>query len=497
MAGTSLPFPDSAKEHVQHRQEVHVVLGNEACDLDSMVSALALAYYLAKTSLESRAAFVPVLNIPRSEFPLRTESAFLLQEQQIPDSCLIFRDEIDLHALHRAGLLSLTLRGALSRAPPLTSPSCPPSGDAALEEAVIEVIDHRPLEREPRCRVTAELVGSCATLVTERIVQGPAELLDRQTAALLLGTILLDCVNMTPEAGKVTPKDTQYVALLESKFPDLPARSVLFEALQTAKFDVSGLSTDQMLRKDLKALSSDGLVLAISAVYVTLEAFLQRPGLQQDLCAFCQRYGYGGLVAMTISFDERNEPFRQLAVFSQHAAVRTAVCGVLERANNPPLDLSPLGSLYPNLCAYHQGNTVASRKKVLPILKDFLRERGTAAGTMHPADKDSCSTTRPEPKDSSAGCGESDENPEDSDVAGEAGALEYEPRGRRDPGRCPRHGDALLEDDAPLPPTPMNSLVDECPLDRGLPKLSVEAIFEKFSHITVVRPSASSSPEKK
>uniref|UniRef100_A0A8C4YDP0 Prune exopolyphosphatase 1 n=1 Tax=Gopherus evgoodei TaxID=1825980 RepID=A0A8C4YDP0_9SAUR len=414
--------------------EVHVVLGNEACDLDSMVSALALAYYLAKVS--------------------------------IPDTCLIFRDEIDLHALHRAGSLSLTL----------VDHHILPSGDAALEEAVIEVIDHRPLEREPRCRVTAELVGSCATLVAERIVQGPAELLDRQTAALLHGTIILDCVNMTPEAGKVTPKDTQYVALLESKFPDLPERSVLFEALQTAKFDVSGLTTDQMLRKDLKVLSSDGLVLAISAVYVTLEAFLQRPGLQQDLCAFCQQHGYGGLVAMTISFNERNEPFRQLAVYSQHPAVRTAVsiveacrlpawalpsdsqgifqsrvCGVLEHANNPPLDLSPLGSLYTNICAYHQGNTVASRKKVLPILKDFLREWGITAG----------------------------------------------PVGRRDPARCPRHGDALLEDDAPLPPTPMNSLVDECPLDRGLPKLSVEAIFEKFSHITVVRPSASSSPEKK
>uniref|UniRef100_A0A8C0GML3 Prune exopolyphosphatase 1 n=1 Tax=Chelonoidis abingdonii TaxID=106734 RepID=A0A8C0GML3_CHEAB len=355
--------------------EVHVVLGNEACDLDSMVSALALAYYLAKVSV---AVFVPVLNIPRSEFPLRTESSFLLQEQQIPDTCLIFRDEIDLHALHRAGSLSLTL----------VDHHILPSGDAALEEAVIEVIDHRPLEREPRCRVTAELVGSCATLVAERIVQGPAELLDRQTAALLHGTIILDCVNMTPEAGKVTPKDTQYVALLESKFPDLPERNVLFEALQTAKFDVSGLTTDQMLRKDLKVLSSDGLVLAISAVYVTLE-----------------------------------------------------VCGVLECANNPPLDLSPLGSLYPNICAYHQGNTVASRKKVLPILKDFLREQGITA--------------------------------EDSDVAGEVG------------------------DDAPLPPTPMNSLVDECPLDRGLPKLSAEAIFEKFSHIMVVRPSTSSSPEKK
>ncbi|XP_067425649.1 exopolyphosphatase PRUNE1 [Emydura macquarii macquarii] len=477
------------QEHVQRSREVHVVLGNEACDLDSMVSALALAYYLAKTSPESKAAFVPVLNIPRSDFPLRTESTFLLQEQQIPDSCLIFRDEIDLHVLHRAGLLSLTL----------VDHHVLPSGDAALEEAVMEVIDHRPLERarDPRCRVTSELVGSCATLVTERIAQGPAELLDRQTAALLYGPIVLDCVNMTPEAGKVTPKDARYVALLESKFPDLPARSVVFEALQKAKFDVSGLTTEQMLRKDLKALSSDGLVLAISAVYMKLEAFLQRPGLQQDLCAFCQQHGYGGLVAMTIAFNERNEPFRQLAVYSPHAAVRTAVCGALERANDPSLDLSPLGSLYPNICAYHQGNTVASRKKVLPILKNFLREGSVAAGAMHPADKDLHCTMRPEIKDLAAACSESDENLEDLEVAGEAGAPEYEPRCRRDPARCQKHGDALLEDDALLPPTPMNSLVDECPLDGGLPKLSAEMIFEKFSHITVVRPSVSGSPEKK
>uniref|UniRef100_A0A8C8RQ23 Exopolyphosphatase PRUNE1 n=1 Tax=Pelusios castaneus TaxID=367368 RepID=A0A8C8RQ23_9SAUR len=474
------------QERVQHSQEVHVVLGNEACDLDSTVSALVLAYYLAKTSLESKAAIVPVLNIPRSEFPLRTESVVFLQEQRIPDSCLIFRDEIDLHGLHQAGLLSLTL----------VDHHVLPSGDAALEEAVIEVIDHRPLEREwdPRCRVTSELVGSCATLVTERIMQGPAELLDRQTAALLHGTIVLDCVNMTPEAGKVTPKDSQYVTLLESRFPDLPARSIVFEALQKAKFDVSGLTTEQMLRKDLKALSSNRLILAISAVYMKLEAFLQRPGLQQDLCAFCQQHGYGGLVAMTIAFNERNEPCRQLAVYSPHAAVRAAVCRVLERANNPSLDLSPLGSIYPNICAYHQGNTVASRKKVLPILKNFLREGGVMAGAMHPADKDPQGSVRQEPKDRTAAC---DENLEDLDVAEEAAAPEDEPKCRRDPARCQRPGDALLEDDSPLPPTPMNSLVDECPLDRGLPKLSAEVIFEKFSHITVVRPSASGSPEKK
>lgn len=60
-------------------------------------------------SPESKTSFVPVLNIPRADFPLRTESSFLLKQHHIPESALIFRDEIDLHALHRAGRLSLTL----------------------------------------------------------------------------------------------------------------------------------------------------------------------------------------------------------------------------------------------------------------------------------------------------------------------------------------------------------------------------------------------------
>lgn len=122
------------------------------------------------------------------------------------------------------------------------------------------------------------------------------------------GTILLDCVNLSPAAGKVTPRDVACVSLLEERFPELPARDTIFQALQAAKFDVSGLgvslganwdnppslgtrtcpqgltlgpsrpaglTTEQMLRKDLKVLSSDELLLAVSAIYVDLEV---RPG---------------------------------------------------------------------------------------------------------------------------------------------------------------------------------------------------------------------------
>ncbi|NWR81775.1 PRUN1 Exopolyphosphatase, partial [Centropus unirufus] len=348
---------------VRDHREVHVVMGNEACDLDSAVSALAMAYFLAKSSPAPKAAFVPVLNIPRADFALRTETTFLLREQGLPASCLIFRDEIDLGGLHGAGLLSLTL----------VDHHVLPGADAALDEAVVEILDHRPLERDrPGCRLTVEPVGSCATLVTERMAQGPPGVLDRLTATLLHGTILLDCVNLSPAAGKATARDVACVSLLEARFPELPARDAIFKALQTAKFDVSGLTTEQMLRKDLKVLAAAELLLAVSGIYVDLEVFLRRPGLLQDLDAFCQAHGYGALVAMTIAYNERNEPSRQLAVYSQSESVRSAVCRVLEEATTPPLLLQALPSPLACVGAYTQGNTLASRKKVLPILRAAL-----------------------------------------------------------------------------------------------------------------------------
>ncbi|XP_061872217.1 exopolyphosphatase PRUNE1 [Colius striatus] len=408
------------EEHVRQHQEIHVVMGNEACDLDSAVSALALAYFLAKTSPAPRAAFVPVLNIPRADFALRTETRFLLRQEGLPSASLVFRDEIDLGGLHGAGLLSLTL----------VDHHVLPGADAALDEAVVEILDHRPLERERAagCRVTAAPVGSCATLVTERIAQGPPGVLDRATAALLHGTILLDCVNLSPAAGKVTPRDVACVSLLEERFPELPARDSIFQALQEAKFDVSGLTTEQMLRKDLKVLSGDELLLAVSAVYVDLETFLRRPGLLRDLEAFCHARGYAGLVAMSISFSQHNEPSRQLAVYSQNETLRSTVCRALEEATAPSLSLQPLLSPWPCLGTYTQGNALASRKKVLPILRAALGGPGAAGGP---------------------------------------------------------------EEEVVPPPTPMNSLVEECPLAQPVPPLCPQDVLERVSRIAAGQPPGS------
>ncbi|KAM5257185.1 exopolyphosphatase PRUNE1 isoform 2-T2 [Ctenodactylus gundi] len=389
---------------LQESRPLHVVLGNESCDLDSMVSALALAFYLMKTN-EAEEVFIPVLNIKRSELPLRGDNVFFLQKVHIPETSLIFRDEIDLHALHQAGQLTLIL----------VDHHVLPKSDTALKDAVTEVLDHRPIEQKhcPPCQVAVELVGSCATLVTERILQGAPEILDRQTATLLHGTIILDCVNMDPKIGKATLKDKKYVEKLEALFPDLPQRNEIFDSLQKAKFDVSGLTTEQMLRKDQKTIYRQGTRVAVSAIYMDLE-----------------------------------------------------ICGVLERSQSPPLDLTPLLSTHPNLQAYFQGNTQVSRKKLLPLLHEAL---SAYLDSMHiPTGQ-----------------------PETGSVSREQGDKDLD-----------RAGDSLIsglsqdEEDPPLPPTPVNSLVDECPLDRGLPKLSAEAIFEKCCQISLSQATAASSSNK-
>ena len=45
------------------------------------------------------------------------------------------------------------------------------------------------------------------------------DVLDNQVSSLLIGTILLDTVNLDPRAGRVTDKDKEVVQRLQDKYP--------------------------------------------------------------------------------------------------------------------------------------------------------------------------------------------------------------------------------------------------------------------------------------
>ena len=67
---------------------------------------------------------------------------------------------------------------------------------------------------------TIELVGSCSTLVAEKLL--PLGVLDSQMTSLLLGTILLDTINLDPRAGRTTDKDKEIVKRLQEMYPMAP-----------------------------------------------------------------------------------------------------------------------------------------------------------------------------------------------------------------------------------------------------------------------------------
>uniref|UniRef100_A0A3Q2VBH7 Prune exopolyphosphatase n=1 Tax=Haplochromis burtoni TaxID=8153 RepID=A0A3Q2VBH7_HAPBU len=326
-------FLTSCQRAVKVGPGFHVVLGNEACDIDSMVSALAYAYFLSKVS-----------HSPISQF--------------------------------------LNLNYANSH-------------------------DHWPFSKtisEWRRGLRVHLLPSY-----NAVIAAIPQLSVNGTHA----AIVVDCVDMSPAAGKVTPKDSQYAAALENLFPALPPRGALFQELHRAKLDVSG----QFLR-----------------IWTDLFEFLQREDLEAELSGFCQKYGYDLLLLMTIFFTESKEPIRELAVFSHSTTCREQY---LEQAQSPALNLSPLSSPHSHISAYHQGNTPVIRHilKVVCLWGGCEQRRGLRT---------------------------------DGDFITLSPGNSLASRKKKD-------------ELSQVPPTPMNSLVEGSPLDNGLPRITSQALEEKFT----------------
>nr|XP_002731053.2 PREDICTED: protein prune homolog 2-like [Saccoglossus kowalevskii] len=344
--------------------KVHVVIGNESCDLDSTISAIVYAWFLSQTKESTEdTAYIPVLNIPRDEFRLRTEVTYFLDFIDISDANLTFFDEINLLNLKDENKLSLTLVDHNILQPK----------DAVLEKTVTEVIDHHSNQRgngDDDCHVTIEMVGSCVTLVTEKIANHNVDMITEEIAMLLLGTIVLDTVNFDPAAGKTTMKDEMIASLLQDYCPNMD-KDDLFDALQSAKCDISGLLTEEILRKDLKCINNDVLRIGVSSVTMDLKEFLARPDMASDMKNFCETHHIDILVVMAISIDD--EITRQLGLFAcRYDNIKQEILFKLECSVSPDLDLSPLTTNVTSVTAYHQGNVAASRKKILPILNEYL-----------------------------------------------------------------------------------------------------------------------------
>lgn len=350
--------------------KLHIVLGNEACDLDSAVSALVYAFLLSslqKGEEKKDWVVVPVLNIQQEDYPLKTEVSYWLNKHSITQEHIVFRNELD-DVREKASDVELTLVDHNVQA----------INDKDLEPQVVSILDHHKLERpDPesvRDGIRIEMVGSCCTLVAEEILEKLPEIMDNTTASLLYGTIILDTVNLNKEAKRVTEKDIGICQRLPSHMNLKPSNDDIFRELTAAKSNVSSLTSEQLLRKDVKVVEGQDVTVAISSVPMSVKSYLERPDVYETLKLHCANQSYAAIVIMGITIME-DSVTRDIAVFSENGELKKKVAHHLEGASDGILQLEPLDTSVECILAYNQKNHGASRKVVLPLVREWLSEK--------------------------------------------------------------------------------------------------------------------------
>lgn len=86
-------FVKDARKWLKLKKPVVFVIGNESCDLDSAVCAVGLAYFYTNTTKlpdhllslvdGNCRRFLPVMNIHRDNFPLKTEVNYFMLKNGI------------------------------------------------------------------------------------------------------------------------------------------------------------------------------------------------------------------------------------------------------------------------------------------------------------------------------------------------------------------------------------------------------------------------------
>ena len=340
---------------------VTLVLGNMACDLDSGVSSLVLAYHRASTS-HSQRMVVPVMNILRQDFVLKTELVTALEEEGITEKELVFRDDFYFSCVPDLQLI-LVDHNVLS------------DQDKHYEDKVVEVIDHHV--KETQCdNSIIEAVGSCSSLVLRQIWKERPDFKYETCLRLVHATILVDTVALSPEAKKVTPLDTEMVEKCEALLGTMKGRDEIYKHLDDEKRRVDHLNAKQLLRRDFKTFKSKKFgTICVCSVPMLAKYWVEEPGVERHVKSFQEEGGFfRGVLVLGSSF-RGGIPERDmvLANIKWNSDIFLEITHALEQSTDPPLQLERMHlEGLDNFIGYNQGNTGASRKQILPILKNAL-----------------------------------------------------------------------------------------------------------------------------
>ncbi|KAL9027848.1 MAG: hypothetical protein Q9196_003693 [Gyalolechia fulgens] len=421
----------SLSRAIDTSQQITIVVGNESADLDSLTSSVLYAYIrsLAPPRHAFSPLYVPLLNIPAADISLRPEFYALFNHANIDASHLVTLD--DLPKEPGSSLKPENTRWILVDHNKLQG-----KWGKEYGARVHGVIDHHedegavPQDTNPEPRVV-EKCGSCTSLVIRTLRSswegssdgsslssgggyGQDGLMindavvtrtwDAQIAKMALASILIDTANLTDES-KVEQADREAVKYLEAKIylsPQAAAqwnRDKFYQDLDGVERNIDGLSFNDILRKDYKQWTENGLKLGMSSVVKPLDfvagkavrnasddkedQFVTAVGdfmADRDLTIFA---------IMTRSTSSSGEFQRELfvqALSAGHAAASTFATEArqalqLEDHSVPALSEKP-GAMQPSSEGpwrkiWLQKDVSKSRKQVAPLLRKAIAAEST------------------------------------------------------------------------------------------------------------------------
>ena len=149
------------------------------------------------------------------------------------------------------------------------------------KENIIEVIDHRKLSYIhdfPRAKMQIDLVGSCATLITERFHDNGV-IPSKESAVLLFSAIVSNTVNFM---SNVTTQRDKDMANWLKKYADIPQNYIsdMFEY----KSEINGKNIEEVLTEEFKQYTILGKKIGIVQLEIT-EAIRRVSELGNDIKA--------------------------------------------------------------------------------------------------------------------------------------------------------------------------------------------------------------------
>lgn len=418
----------------------HIVVGNAAGDADSIVSAITLAYIESVYGKTPPTPKTPIVSISKRDLETqRPEVSFLFKTLGLTNivNSLWFIDDIVAATRQQHG--DTKKRNKIT----LVDHNRLEGVFSANDWEVVEILDHHYDEQQhlDSCSGSSRhiafqddkaLVASTCTLITETWKSFQPSKYHATVSLLLLSTILLDSVNMIPQAGKGTPRDAAAIQdLLENTdwstissekavstwWPDAdtPSRTLplppgskpdtnrIFESLQAAKFDPDfwkRLSVQDSLRLDYKRFSATrqgdssksdhntNYVFGASSVLLSMQDFLSKPDILQGIYQYMTEEASIEILAILFFYKDigSGANCRQLILCGlQESSTGNLVDemtayllqdGTLKlEENTKENDAVCTGKENISMRLFDQGNVKASRKQVAPLIIRFFETR--------------------------------------------------------------------------------------------------------------------------